>query len=98
MVKIGEQATAVAREFIVLYREETKQLIDEMRLYKMVYFAQRESLIKYKEPLFGANIAAYEFGPVVPSVRSKFNKVKNAQKELEKQGKKMKPSQVFDKK
>lgn len=34
------------------YRKEFREEIDEMKLHKLLYFAQRESLIQTGKPLF----------------------------------------------
>lgn len=44
--------------------------IDEMKLHKLMYFAQRESLIQYDRPLFeDAEFEGWRFGPVLPKLR-----------------------------
>lgn len=51
------------------YREEFHDIIDEMKLHKLLYFAQRESIIKIGEPLFTARFAAWKYGPVMVQIR-----------------------------
>ena len=43
--------------------------IDEMKLHKLLYFAQRESLIERDEPLFEGDFYGWRFGPVVTAIR-----------------------------
>ena len=51
------------------YEETYGQKIDEMKLHKLMYFAQRESLIQTGEPLFDAEFQGWRFGPVLPALR-----------------------------
>ena len=51
------------------YEEVYDQQIDEMKLHKLMYFAQRESLIRTGEPLFDAEFQGWRFGPVLPALR-----------------------------
>lgn len=43
--------------------------IDEMKLHKLLYFAQRESLIQRQEPLFDAVFYGWKFGPILKEIR-----------------------------
>lgn len=51
------------------YLEVFGQRIREMKLHKLLYFTQRESLIQLGEPMFPEDIKAWKYGPVVPCVR-----------------------------
>lgn len=46
--------------------------ITNLKLQKVLYFAQAYYLSKIGKPLFSDNIEAWEYGPVVPSVYRKF--------------------------
>jgi len=50
----------------------TRAPINNLRLQLLLYFAQGESYKIKGEPLFKENIAAWQFGPVVPSVYYEF--------------------------
>lgn len=65
-------AVIVARYFSNRYRLEKQADIDEMKLHKLLYLAQRESLVRYDKPLFPEGIYAYQYGPVVKEVREAF--------------------------
>lgn len=52
------------------YQAEQGERIDEMKLHKLLYFAQRESLIRTDEPLFQGDFYGWRFGPVLPEIRS----------------------------
>lgn len=51
------------------YRRDFEQDIDEMKLHKLLYFAQRESLVRGDKPLFNADFYGWKYGPVLPEVR-----------------------------
>ena len=46
--------------------------MDEMKMHKMMYFSQRESLMNTNNPLFGDSFEAWKFGPVLRSVRNEY--------------------------
>lgn len=48
--------------------------MDEMKMHKMMYFSQRESLMSTDNPLFGDLFEAWKFGPVLRSVRSEYKR------------------------
>lgn len=58
----------VARYFAGLYREGHGEAIGQMKLLKLVYLAQRESLVRTSCPLFPEKIFAYQYGPVMKEV------------------------------
>lgn len=51
------------------YKEEKETCIDEMKLHKLLYLSQRESIIITGEPMFSAPFEAWKYGPVVVEVR-----------------------------
>lgn len=51
------------------YMEENNERIDEMKLHKLLYFAQRESIIQTNEPLFENEFEAWKYGPVLKEIR-----------------------------
>ncbi len=46
--------------------------IDEMKLHKIMYFAQRESIIQTGEPLFDATFYGWKYGPVLKELRNAY--------------------------
>lgn len=54
------------------YFKETGEVIDEMKLHKLLYFAQRESLAITGKPLFEESFEGWKYGPVLREVRSAF--------------------------
>lgn len=51
------------------YATEYNCRIDEMKLHKLLYFAQRESLIRNREPLFDAVFYGWKYGPILKEIR-----------------------------
>lgn len=51
------------------YYDEFNSRIDEMKLHKLLYFAQRESLVQKGEPLFDAVFYGWKFGPILKEIR-----------------------------
>lgn len=72
---------AVANLFLHLAEEQAKQeagdLMTDLKLQKMLYFAQCWHLARHGEPLFHSRIEAWEHGPVVPAVYSEYKKYGN---------------------
>lgn len=60
----------IASRIFSLYKEQNHCTIDEMKLHKLLYFAQKESMVRYNEPLFNENFEAWKYGPVLKSIRS----------------------------
>lgn len=52
------------------YQKEYQERIDEMKLHKLLYLLQRESLIQTGEPMFDAVFQAWKYGPVIPEIRT----------------------------
>lgn len=51
------------------YNADFNERIDEMKLHKLLYFAQREALIQRNEPLFEATFYGWKFGPILKEIR-----------------------------
>lgn len=54
------------------YFETKGERIDEMKLHKMLYFAQRESFIQKNEPLFAETFYGWKFGPILKEIRNAY--------------------------
>lgn len=54
------------------YAHEFGARIEEMKLHKLMYFAQRECLIQTGEPMFKDEIQGWRLGPVVPIIRESY--------------------------
>ena len=68
MDRIIDTAAYVARR----YKELTSEKLDEMKLHKLLYFIQRESLAITGEPAFDGVFEGWKFGPVCREVRTNF--------------------------
>lgn len=64
-----EDLMVVASYICNRYAREYKKVIDEMKLHKLMYFAQRESLIQNGEPLFDAVFYGWKYGPILKEIR-----------------------------
>lgn len=52
------------------YQEERNEVIDQMKLHKLLYLSQRESIIRIGEPMFSEKFAAWKYGPVIVKIRN----------------------------
>lgn len=57
---------------IVKSRDDTGELISNLKLQKLLYYAQGLYLAMHGEPLFSDEIEAWQYGPVVPTVYQKY--------------------------
>lgn len=55
-------------------QEKEREGITNLKLQKILYFAQAYCLSKLGKPLFDEKLEAWELGPVVPEVYRKFNR------------------------
>ena len=69
-----EKALCVAKVLYDLYLEQTEKYMDEMKMHKLMYFAQRESLMENKEKLFEDDFYGWKYGPVLKCVRTEYMK------------------------
>lgn len=79
-IKSPYSAENVAKHFIYLASQvfvgdnKEREGITNLKLQKILYFAQAYYLSKLNKPLFNETIEAWEYGPVVPSVYRKYSK------------------------
>ena len=64
----------VARYFLALVDEDSGDSLSNLKLQKLVYYAQGFHLALYDEPLFPERIEAWQHGPVVPEMYHAFKK------------------------
>ncbi len=57
-----------AKFFIMLANQSEDDFITNLKLNKLLYYAQGVHLARTDTPLFGEEIEAWQYGPVVPSV------------------------------
>lgn len=68
MADVVKIASYICMRYQQLYCKD----IDEMKLHKLLYFTQRESIIQTGEPLFEDCFEAWKYGPVMVSIRQKY--------------------------
>lgn len=61
-------ALDIAKYFITLADPEEEDLITNLKLQKLLYYAQGFHLVLFGKPLFSERIEAWQSGPVVPEV------------------------------
>lgn len=62
----------VANYFLAKQDADAGELISNLKLQKLLYYAQGFHLALFGEPLFGERIKAWRYGPVVPDVWQRF--------------------------
>lgn len=65
-----ENLLNVANYIYERYKDEYNSQIDEMKFHKVMYFAQRESIIQTDELLFEGTFYGWKYGPVLKEIRS----------------------------
>jgi len=55
------------------YFDTMGKKIDEMKLHKLLYFAQRESFIQKREPLFAEIFYGWKYGPILKEIRKAYS-------------------------
>ncbi|MCC8398620.1 MAG: DUF4065 domain-containing protein [Rickettsia endosymbiont of Labidopullus appendiculatus] len=68
----------VANYFLVLVDREAGDTITQLKLQKLIYFAQGISLALLDRPLFNEEIEAWEHGPVARDLRRTFGNFKDS--------------------
>ena len=85
MAKVSD----VANYFLSKVDEDAGDLISNLKLQKLLYYAQGYHLALFDKPLFSDNIEAWTHGPVVPFIYRKYRDNK---------GEGLRASQPFDSK
>lgn len=68
MVNVNTAASYIYEK----YKSEFGTTIDEMKLHKLLYFAQRESIIQTGNPLFDATFRGWKYGPILKEIRESY--------------------------
>ena len=71
-----DRALSVASYLYAEYLKKVSSDMSEMRMHKLMYFLQRESLIELGTVLFDEPFHGWKFGPVLKSVRSAYMEAK----------------------
>lgn len=65
-----EKVCNVAQYIFGRYQKISGEVLDEMKLHKLLYFTQRESLAITNEPVFEAVFEGWKYGPVCREIRN----------------------------
>lgn len=68
-----ENTLCVAKALYDMYFQQNGMHMDEMKMHKLMYFSQRESLMYNNEPLFDGVFYGWKYGPVLKEVRSAYH-------------------------
>ena len=68
MVSVNTAASYIYEK----YKSEFGTTIDEMKLHKLLYFAQRESIMQTGNPLFDATFRGWKYGPILKEIRESY--------------------------
>lgn len=67
-----QNSKCVGRALYDMYLSRFGESMDEMKMHKLMYFAQRESLMDTDNLLFDEDFYGWKFGPVLMSVREEY--------------------------
>lgn len=67
-----ENTLSVAKTLYNLYLERFGCSMDQMKMHKLMYFVQRESLMNSEQVLFSDDFFGWKFGPVLLTVRNQY--------------------------
>lgn len=67
-----EDVVKIASYICLRYWHQFGKRIDEMKLHKLLYFTQRESIIQTGAPLFEDCFEAWKYGPVLVAIRQRY--------------------------
>jgi len=61
-------------DLILYWANRDGDLISNLKLQKLLYYAQAWYLVNFDAPLFGDSIEAWDFGPVIPDLYRKYKR------------------------
>ena len=67
-----EKVTRIASYLLDCYLKQFGEKMDEIKLQKLLYFTQREAIIRTGKPMFDAEFRAWKYGPVVIEVHERY--------------------------
>jgi uncharacterized phage-associated protein len=62
----------VANYFLLKAQDDGQELLSNMKLQKLIYYAQGLHLVLFNEPLIQEQVEAWTYGPVVPILYHKY--------------------------
>ncbi len=69
MISVVKAASYIYSRYM---KENESAAIDEMKLHKLLYFSQREAIIRTGAPMFEDMFQAWKYGPVMVEVRNRY--------------------------
>lgn len=70
-------ADDIARYFLARTEPDVGELISNLKLQKLCYYAQALGVVVRGEPFFSESLEAWQHGPVVPALYRKYKKHRN---------------------
>lgn len=68
-----EKVTSIASYLLTRYKKQFGEVMDEIKLQKLLYFTQKEAIIRTGKPMFEAEFRAWKYGPVIVEIHDKYN-------------------------
>lgn len=69
---IMEKVTSIASYLLSRYKRQFGEDMDEIKLQKLLYFTQREAIIRTGKPMFDAEFRAWKYGPVIIEIHDRY--------------------------
>lgn len=69
-----DQALSVAKALNNLHMKDYQKRMDKMRMHKLMYYIQKESLLMTNSPLFEEAFEGWKYGPVLPCIQAEYDK------------------------
>lgn len=67
-----EKVTRIASYLLNRYHKQYGEIMDEIKLQKLLYFTQKEAIIRTGQPMFDAEFRAWKYGPVITEIHEKY--------------------------
>lgn len=67
-----EKVTVIASYLLSRYKQKFGEKMDEIKLQKLLYFTQREAIIRTGKPMFDADFRAWKYGPVIIDIHERY--------------------------
>lgn len=67
-----EKVTSVASYIVSRYLKQFGEILDEIKLQKLLYFTQLEAIVRTGTPMFDAEFRAWKYGPVVIEIHERY--------------------------
>ena len=67
-----EKVTHIASYLLNRYQKQFGEFMDEIKLHKLLYFTQREAIIRTGDPMFDASFRAWKYGPVIVEIHDRY--------------------------